>query len=138
MLEHQYREALKRLHGKPQAEQYKLIWQWSKEGRINLKQFKELIAVAIAPRERRAMRTFHLKIDGESACLSKAIKDPIKYTSTSDPRLGKTRTITCEYFVRSMALDAITDLKTAFPDCKVELIDGMCPHTNAYHPAEEE
>jgi hypothetical protein len=127
MLEHQYRDALKRLMGKTQADQYKLIWQWSKEGRLNLKQFKELIAVATAPRERRVIQTFFLKIDGAPACCAKEIKNPIGYTASNDPRAGRFRLITCEYFVRSMALDAVADLKAAFPDKVIEMNEGKCP-----------
>lgn len=127
MLEHQYREALKRLVGKPQAEQYKLIWQWSKEGRINLKQFKELIEVATAPRERRVMQTFHLKINGSPACCCEETKNPIGYTASNDPRAGKFRIIFCEYVVRSMALDAVADLKAAFPNKSIEMSEGKCP-----------
>jgi hypothetical protein len=127
MLEHQYREALKRLHGKPQAEQYKLIWQWSKEGRINLKQFKELIAVATAPRERRVIQTFHLRVNGTPACCTEEVKKPIGYTASNDPRAGRFRMITCEYFVRSMAIDAVADLKAAYPDRAIEMIEGKCP-----------
>jgi hypothetical protein len=44
MPNHKFREAIKKIYEQEtELDRHKLIWQWAKEGRINLVQFRQLL-----------------------------------------------------------------------------------------------